>query len=192
MWETSDGACGATLGVRASCRACAAATSAGALHPARVAGGVDAEPDGRLERSTLGASSTAVSPCGAGASACVPHDPCRHGAVCTLRGKAASLSLKWGRRVQAAKGSFLPFEEAREIVRKEGLKSQKQWQAWCRDAPRPSNIPSAPDVTYKGEWVSWPDWLGYRQRAVRQLGTSLSQLHTLYSRTSGAPAQEPT
>jgi len=81
--------------------------------------------------------------------------------VCTLRGKAASPSLKGGKRVQAAKKSFLPFEEARAIARKEGLGSQKEWEEWCRDAPRPANIPSNPNRTYKGEWVSWPDWLGY-------------------------------
>jgi hypothetical protein len=64
--------------------------------------------------------------------------------------------------VQAAKRSFLPFEEAREIVRKVGLKSQKQWREWCRDAPRPADIPYNPDQTYKDKgWVSWRDWLGY-------------------------------
>ena len=62
--------------------------------------------------------------------------------------------------MQAAEGRFLPFEQARAIVRKEGLKSQKQWWEWCRDH-RPANIPSRPHVTYKGEWVSWRDWLGY-------------------------------
>jgi len=62
--------------------------------------------------------------------------------------------------VQAAKRSFLPFEEARAIVREMGLKSHEEWQAWCRDA-RPANIPSAPNRTYKDKWQSWPDWLGY-------------------------------
>ena len=62
--------------------------------------------------------------------------------------------------MQAAKRSFLPFEEARAIVRKEGLKSLEQWEEWRIDH-RPANIPSNPNRTYKGEWVSWPDWLGY-------------------------------
>ena len=64
--------------------------------------------------------------------------------------------------MQAAK-SFLPFEEARAIVRGVGLKSQKQWKEWCRDARRPANIPSHPErcQAYKDEWVSMPDWLGY-------------------------------
>jgi len=74
------------------------------------------------------------------------------------RAEEKAASLRGARRVQAASKRFLPFEEAREIVRKEGLESQKQWWEWSR----PANIPSRPDRTYAGEgWVSWPDWLGY-------------------------------
>jgi hypothetical protein len=56
---------------------------------------------------------------------------------------------------------LLPFEEAREIVRAVGLKSQKQWMEWSRDC-RPADIPSAPHRTYKDKgWVTMADWLGY-------------------------------
>jgi hypothetical protein len=54
--------------------------------------------------------------------------------------------------------SFLPFEEARALVRELGLESQEQWQEWRRDAPRPANIPSSPERTYKDMWV---EWLGF-------------------------------
>jgi phage anti-repressor protein len=66
--------------------------------------------------------------------------------------------------------SFLEFEEARELVRAVGLESKKQWEQWCRDRHRPADIPSNPDVTYRGKgWVSWPDWLGYDEgRAARR------------------------
>jgi len=58
--------------------------------------------------------------------------------------------------------SFLPFEEAKEVMRKAEMKSQTQWKQWCRDGHRPDDVPSNPDVTYKGKgWVSWADWLGY-------------------------------
>jgi len=52
---------------------------------------------------------------------------------------------------------FLPFEEAEELVRKEGLKSGEEWWEWCRDEHRPDNhsLHSTQDVG-KG-WVSWPD-----------------------------------
>jgi len=57
---------------------------------------------------------------------------------------------------------FLPFEEAREVVRAEGLEGFVQWAEWCIDAPRPDDVPSTPPVTYMGKgWVSWADWLGY-------------------------------
>ena len=76
-------------------------------------------------------------------------------------GKAASLQLKRGRRVQAAKRSFLQFEEARAIVREVGLERKEQWWEWSRDC-RPADIPSQPHVKYKDKgWVSWRDWLGY-------------------------------
>jgi hypothetical protein len=92
-WKTSGGACGTSLGVCAAYGACAAATSDGALHTARAARYVHAEPDGRLERASLGTFSTAGGSCGAGAGASLPRDLCWHRTVCTLRGKAASLSL---------------------------------------------------------------------------------------------------
>ena len=63
--------------------------------------------------------------------------------------------------MQAAKRSFLPFEEARAIVRGEGLKNQVEWREWRKER-RPPNIPSLPEKTYAGKgWVSFPDWLGY-------------------------------
>ena len=77
------------------------------------------------------------------------------------RAEEKAAALRGARRVQAASRQskrFLPFEEAREMVRKQGLTSKKQWQQWSR----PANIPSNPEKTYAGEgWLSYPDWLGY-------------------------------
>ena len=59
--------------------------------------------------------------------------------------------------MQAASERFLPFEEARAMMRKQGLTSKKQWQEWSR----PANIPSHPEQVYKMDgFISWPDWLG--------------------------------
>ena len=55
---------------------------------------------------------------------------------------------------------FLPFEKAREYVRKLGLKNQVEWYAYCKSNKRPDNIPSHPQNPYEKEWVSWGDWLG--------------------------------
>ena len=57
---------------------------------------------------------------------------------------------------------FLPFEVARDLVWKAGLKSEEQWREWCRNGHCPATIPSNPRTKYASKgWVSWPDWLGY-------------------------------
>jgi hypothetical protein len=63
---------------------------------------------------------------------------------------------------EGGQGAFLPFAVARAIVRKLELKSVKEWKEWSKSGQRPSNIPSAPDETYRDDgWISMPDWLGY-------------------------------
>jgi hypothetical protein len=54
----------------------------------------------------------------------------------------------------------LSFVKARKFVRSLKLKSQKAWQNFCKSGKRPDNIPAAPWITYKKEWISWYDWLG--------------------------------
>ena len=47
------------------------------------------------------------------------------------------------------------------MVRKKGLKSQKDWYEWSKSGQRPSDIPSKPNEVYRDHgWVSWADWLG--------------------------------
>lgn len=53
----------------------------------------------------------------------------------------------------------LPFEEARAFVRSLKLTSH-EWRAYCKSGKEPFNIPSAPNVCYKDNWVSWRDWVG--------------------------------
>lgn len=57
--------------------------------------------------------------------------------------------------------SFLPFEEAREIVKTYGLKSFTEWRHFSKTDKKPLTIPANPTSVYKNEgWVSWGDWLG--------------------------------
>ena len=83
---------------------------------------------------------------------------------------------------------WLPFEVAREIVRKLDLRSKKEWEEWCK-APgqRPPNIPTTPNTVYRDAgWISIPDWLGYGQgRGARQPQPSSSSS----SRTSSTSTQ---
>eukprot|EP00947_MAST-08B_sp_MAST-8B-sp1_P003069 g3069.t1 len=86
----------------------------------------------------------------------------RRGALAsTGRGGKRRKQKEWGRKQIAA--SQLSFTEARDFIRRLGLRSHKEWQEWSKSGQRPSNVPSAPDKVYKGKgWVSWPDWMGYQ------------------------------
>ena len=61
-----------------------------------------------------------------------------------------------------SKGVYLPFQKARAIVLKLGLKSKEEWEEWSKSGERPTNIPSSPDQVYRDKgWVNTADWLGY-------------------------------
>jgi superfamily II DNA or RNA helicase len=67
-------------------------------------------------------------------------------------------------------GGMLSYEQARAIMRKEGLKSQTEFRDWCASGKRPFNIPSNPNTHYADSgWINWPDWLGYKLRAMLPL-----------------------
>jgi hypothetical protein len=46
---------------------------------------------------------------------------------------------------------YRPFKEAREFIRKLGLKGQKEWQEYCVSGNKPEDIPSHPERVYKKE-----------------------------------------
>ena len=89
--------------------------------------------------------------------------------------------ISWGnflgsQRVATHLKQFRDFYEAREFVRKLGLKSEKggrdkekiymSWRHYKADLLRDkigsilSDIPKDPLKAYPDEWISWPDWLG--------------------------------
>jgi hypothetical protein len=56
---------------------------------------------------------------------------------------------------------FRSFEEAKEFVRLLSLKTQDEWQNYCKSGRKPDDIPAGPARTYSGKgWVSLGDWLG--------------------------------
>jgi 3-mercaptopyruvate sulfurtransferase SseA len=57
-------------------------------------------------------------------------------------------------------GDWRPFEEARTFVHNLGLKSAREWGAYCKSGEKPDDIPAFPRQVYAGDWVNWPDWLG--------------------------------
>jgi superfamily II DNA or RNA helicase len=63
---------------------------------------------------------------------------------------------------------FLPFDEARDVVRKMGLKSEKEFREFIKNKGD-LKIPSGPARTYKNEgWLSMGDFLG-TERIADQL-----------------------
>ena len=64
---------------------------------------------------------------------------------------------------------WLPFEKARDFVRKLNLISQKEWRKFCKSSLKPKNIPNYPRNVYLNYgWVSFGDWLGTDKVANHQ------------------------
>jgi hypothetical protein len=55
---------------------------------------------------------------------------------------------------------FRLFEEAKKFVQQLGLKSLKEWYAYCKSGNKPDDIPSRPDATYKNDFKGMGDFLG--------------------------------
>ncbi len=79
-----------------------------------------------------------------------------------------------GRKGFARRGmTFLPYVEAREIIRPLGIQNPNDWSLYSAGrlpgkGKRPDNIPSRPHEMYGEQWVSWPDFLGYEPRLNRR------------------------
>ena len=51
--------------------------------------------------------------------------------------------------------------DAKNFVRKLGLKSTNEWKEYVKSGKKPDDIPSNSDLVYKNKgWISWGDWLG--------------------------------
>ena len=62
---------------------------------------------------------------------------------------------------------FLPFAEARKIVRALEFTHNRDWRAWCRAGKRPEDIPANPQSVYQHRgWVGWGDWFGTGKSAA--------------------------
>jgi len=70
--------------------------------------------------------------------------------------------ISWGDFLgtgRKSSGDYLTFKEARIIVQKLNLRSQREWNIYSK-VSRPSNIPSNPQRIYIKEWKGWADFLG--------------------------------
>ncbi len=56
---------------------------------------------------------------------------------------------------------FLTFEEAKNFVHSLRIKSQKEWNKYCKSGKKPDYIPHSAPRTYKNKgWKNWGDWFG--------------------------------
>ena len=61
---------------------------------------------------------------------------------------------------------WVPFEEARTIIRAENIHSVIAYHKWHKKN-QPQQIPNYPNKVYKNEgWVSWNDWLGNNNKFI--------------------------
>ncbi len=58
------------------------------------------------------------------------------------------------------KRNWLPFDQAVEISRSLGLKSETEWRQARKAGRIPNELPSAPEQLYRSEWQGWGYWLG--------------------------------
>jgi superfamily II DNA or RNA helicase len=63
---------------------------------------------------------------------------------------------------------FLPFEQARELVRQQKFKSGKEFKAWVSSENAPDSIPKGPQDVYKSEWQGIKNWLGTEDTPVNK------------------------
>jgi len=56
--------------------------------------------------------------------------------------------------------NFIPFEEAKKIIKRYGLTSLQQWVIFTKDKQFPKNIPKNPHDAYNEEWKGYTDFLG--------------------------------
>jgi len=62
---------------------------------------------------------------------------------------------------------YLSIEEAKRIVHKLGFKSPKKWKEYSKTDDKHKKIPADPYSVYKNKgWISWPDFLGYKNDKV--------------------------
>lgn len=58
-------------------------------------------------------------------------------------------------------GAAMPFEQARELARAQGFRSQVDFQRWVFSDDFPPGMPRSPYVVYRDRgWKGWPDFLG--------------------------------
>lgn len=101
----------------------------------------------------------------------IPATPARH-----YKKEWTSMGDWLGTRIIANRNKkYLPFLEARKLIRSLEMKNVDGWRKWCKSSMRQENIPAHPHVVYKKEWVDYADWLGSGNIANREISKNYLQ-----------------
>ena len=68
------------------------------------------------------------------------------------------------KNIAAKKRIWMSFKDAKAYIRKQGVQTSTEFEKWKKSGKRPIDFPSAPQRTYKNEWVSWSDFLNTKKR----------------------------
>jgi hypothetical protein len=126
----------------------------------------------------------------------------------TYRGEFVSMGDWLGTNTVADQyKAYRPFPEARAFAHSLGLRDEKEWYTYCKSGNKPSDLPTAPRQTYRGEFVSMGDWLGTNTVAsfkrsfrpfeearayARSLGLKGNEEWRVYCQSGQKPADIPT
>ena len=83
-----------------------------------------------------------------------------------------AIFMGWGTII---KGNYWPYIKSEKFIKKLNIKNYKMYSRYCngeyKNLPsKPLLLPRSPDVVYKNKgWKGWPDFLGYKLGANRQL-----------------------
>lgn len=86
---------------------------------------------------------------------------------------------------------YLPFAEAREIVRNEMIPSSTKYLSWW-DKTQPTTIPRFPYRAYASSWTNWNDFLGTDNQFAPRAGTIWRDFQeaTVWANTLGLSTKE--
>jgi len=79
---------------------------------------------------------------------------------------------------------WMSFKEAKRFVRTLNFKSQDEYKEYIKSPNSPKNLPSNPHKTYKKDWKSYPDFMGYVPKVGRKHFLGFNQARQ-FSRSLG-------
>ena len=74
---------------------------------------------------------------------------------------------------------FLSYTAARAFVRTLKLENRPEWREWSKSGMRPPTIPANPYQTYGDEFISYPDFLGYKAGSMHPFKAARAFVWTL-------------